>query len=268
MSDSFEINIKPFDMKKLKKESIIVAIGKRNTGKSFLIKDILYHNRDIPLGTVVSRTDHLCHFYDKFIPGMLIYQRYDNNIMEKVFERQKKALKENWKDPNAFLLFDDCLSDAKNWNRDENVKEVFFNGRHYKLMFLLAMQAPLGIPPDLRTNIDFTFILKNNNANDRERIYKNYAGCFPSREIFEHVLDSCTEDRHCLVIDNTTQSNNLEDQVFIYKASAHDDFKMCSNALWRINNERYKIDEMEEQNADTRKFRTKGNKKLIIKKKI
>ena len=47
---------------------------------------------------------------------------------------------------------------------DELVKEIFFNGRHYKLLFLLAMQAPMGIPPDLRTNIDFTFLLKNNNA--------------------------------------------------------------------------------------------------------
>ncbi len=64
------------------------------------------------------------------------------------------------------------------------------------------MQAPMGIPPDFRTNIDFTFILKNNNASDREKIYKNYAGMFPNRVVFDHVLDECTDNYQCLVIDN------------------------------------------------------------------
>lgn len=260
--DTFEINIKQFDITKIKKESIVVCLGKRNTGKSFLIKDILYHNKDIPLGTVISRTDHLCHFYDKFIPGMFIHSRYDPKIIDKLFKRQEKALHDQWKDPYAFLLFDDCLSDAGMWSKDERIKEIFFNGRHYKLLFLLTMQSPMGIPPAMRANIDYTFILKNNNSTDREKIYKNYAGMFPSREIFETVLDQCTEDHNCLVINNSTLSNSMEDQVFIYKANEHTDFKMCSNRLWRINNEKYNND----NDDDVVKITSRGNKKIVIKK--
>lgn len=261
-----EINLKFFDIKKIKKDSIIITIGKRNTGKSFLVKDILYHNRDIPLGMIISRTDHLSHFYDQFIPGMLIHKRYDADVIDKLFKRQEKAIHEKWSNPSAFLLFDDCLSDSKSWSKDERIKEIFFNGRWYKLLFILTMQAPMGIPPDLRTNIDFTFILKNNNANDREKLYKNYAGVFPTREIFEHVLDSCTEDHHCLVIDNTTNSNKLEDQVFIYKASKHDDFKICSDNMWRINNERYNNTNTYENQENRSEIRTKNKRKLIINK--
>ena len=29
------------------------------------------------------------------------------------------------------------------------------NGRHYKMMFIITTQYALGIPPNLRTNIDY-----------------------------------------------------------------------------------------------------------------
>ena len=235
-----EFTIHQFDMRKIKKESIIVLLGKRNTGKSILVRDILYHKRDIQIGAVVSHTDHLTHFYDRFIPNILINKEYNTDILTKLFDRQKKAIDENWKNPHAFLLFDDCLSDAKTWGKDKCIKELFFNGRHYKLLFILAMQIPLGIPPGMRTNVDFTFILKNNNNSDREKIFKNYAGMFSSKAHFESVLDACTEDYNCLVIDNTTQSNKIEDQVFYYKAdmfgTSH--FKMCSKCVWDASNSR------------------------------
>ena len=58
-------------------------------------------------------------------------------------------------DPRAFLILDDCLYD-NTWAKDKNMRYVFMNGRHYKLLFLLTMQYALGIPPNLRTNIDMS----------------------------------------------------------------------------------------------------------------
>jgi hypothetical protein len=258
-----EINIKLFDIKKIKKDSIIICIGRRGTGKSFLIKDILYHNRDIPMGTVISHTDHLQHYYDKFIPTMLIYKKYEASTLENLFKRQTKAITEKWKDPNAFLLLDDCLGDAKNWSKDEWIKETFFNGRWYKLLFICAMQAPMGIPPSFRTNIDYTFLLKNNNTADREKIYKHYAGVFPSREMFDSVMDTCTEDHNCLVIDNTSTSNKLEDQVFFYKAKDNGPFKICSKKIWELNNDKYNQD-VSFNNSNS--YTTKKNTKITVKK--
>ena len=37
---------------------------------------------------------------------------------------------------------------------------LFMNGRHWKIMLIITMQYPLGIPPNLRTNIDYVFILR------------------------------------------------------------------------------------------------------------
>ena len=41
------LNLKKFEMNKIGKGSVVVMIGKRNTGKSFLTKDLLYYKRDV-----------------------------------------------------------------------------------------------------------------------------------------------------------------------------------------------------------------------------
>ena len=73
---------------------------------------------------------------------------------------------------------------------------------------------PLGVPPNLRTNIDYTFILREPYIANRKRIYENYAGMFPTFESFCQVMDQCTENYECLVVSNNAKSNKLEDQIF------------------------------------------------------
>lgn len=233
------------------------------THNSFLIKDLLYYQQDIPAGMVVSKTDKLTNYYSQFIPPSLIHEEYTPELLDKLFDRQKKALNERWRNPHAFLIFDDTLSDAENWKRDTRIKEIFYNGRHYKLLFLLTMQYPMGITPGLRCNIDYTFILRTPNQKNRKDLYDHYCGMFPSREIFEKVLDACTEDYGCIVIDNTTRSNKLEDQVFYYRADAHEDYKLCSKQFWE-----HKPPSVTQSSPTDRSFNLRGkNKKFVVKKK-
>ena len=94
------------------------------------------------------------------------------------------------------------------------------------------MQYPLGVPPNLRTNIDYIFILRENYLQNRRRIYEQYAGMFPNFDMFCTVMDQCTENYECLVIHNNAKSNKLEDQVFWYKAEAHDNFRIGKPSFW------------------------------------
>jgi hypothetical protein len=227
-----EITIKKFDPSKMKQHAVILFIGKRNTGKSFLIKDILYHQKDrFPVGKVISATNHLNHFYDTFIPPMLIHEEYTENILSKIYERQSIAIKDNWSNPNCFVIFDDCLSD-KSWQKDPLIRKLFYEGRHSKLTFLLGIQSPNELPVNFRNNIDYVFILRNNIINDRDRLHKNYAGMM-RYDLFEQLMNTFTQDYGALVIDNTTRSNEIEDQVFFYKASDHPGFRICSEKVWQ-----------------------------------
>jgi hypothetical protein len=230
-----------------RKSPMMVVIGKKDTGKSFLVRDILFQTqRHFPVGTVISATEVANEFFQHMVPSKLIYDKYDKAEVERVIKRQaliksRRNTDKNARggsssiDPRAFLILDDCLYDAKAWINEESTRFVFMNGRHIDLMTIITMQYPLGITPNLRTNVDFVFILRENILGNRRRIYENYAGMFPTFEMFCQFMDQCTENYECLVICNNVASNKLEDQVFWYKASDHPPFKLCDQALWADN---------------------------------
>ena len=92
-------------------------------------------------------------------------------------------------DPRAFVILDDCLYD-NTWTKDKNIRALFMNGRHFKIMFLITMQYALGIPPNLRTNVDYVFILREPLYNNRKKLYEQYCGMFPNFEIFCQVINT------------------------------------------------------------------------------
>ena len=57
------LRLKKFDMKRLKYDNVVILLGKRNTGKSFLTRDILHKHKDIPLGTIISPTENANQFF-------------------------------------------------------------------------------------------------------------------------------------------------------------------------------------------------------------
>jgi hypothetical protein len=243
------LDLKRFDMKSISfkpnesKGPVVVLIGRRDTGKSFLVRDLLYYHQDIPIGTVISGTEEGNGFYGKLVPKLFIHNEYNTAIIENILKRQRGVLKQVKKemeqfkrstiDPRTFVILDDCLYD-NTWARDKMMRLLFMNGRHWKVMLLITMQYPLGIPPTLRTNIDYVFILREPYIANRKRIYENYAGMFPTFESFCQVMDQCTENFECLVINNNSKSNKLQDQVFWYKADAHNDFKLGSKEFWEL----------------------------------
>ena len=106
--------------------------------------------------------------------------------------------------------------------------------RHWKIMLIITMQYPLGIPPALRTNVDYVFILRENVQSNRRRIFENYASMFPTFELFCSIMDQTTENYECLVIHNNAKSNKLQDQIFWYKAQTRPDFRIGAKEFWEL----------------------------------
>tara|TARA_Y100000768_G_scaffold50183_2_gene32722 strand:+ start:4876 stop:5715 length:840 start_codon:yes stop_codon:yes gene_type:complete len=269
------LELKKFSMQKISfnpnenKGPVVVLIGRRDTGKSYLVRDLLYYHQDIPIGTVVSGTEAGNGFYASHVPKLFIHDEYNSAIIENILKRQKAALKsvkkeiEQYKkssiDPRAFVILDDCLFD-NTWTKDKMMRLLFMNGRHWKIMLVITMQYPLGIPPNLRTNIDYVFILREPYISNRKRIWENYAGMFPTFESFCQVMDQCTENYECLVINNNAKSNKLQDQIFWYKAEPHGDFKLGSKEFWEISKELNSDDEDEAYDPNSSKRKSAGPK--------
>jgi|SRR3990172_3816156 len=240
MSKEVSLNLREFDMSQVGANKNLVFIGKKGTGKSSLVLDYLYHNRDIPIVTVISPTDEFNLTYKPHVPDILIHDEYSPELVEKFLKRQMnitKHYKQDPKyknvDPRGVLILDDCLFDAKAWTGDRSIKWIFMNGRHANITMIVTLQYVMGLTTELRANADYMFICKEPKLSNRKKLYEQYCGIFPSFEMFNQVLMATTNNYGCLVIDNTSISDKLEDQVFWYKAEIHHSgFRLCYDVLW------------------------------------
>lgn len=248
---SAKIKLKRFDLKNMAEHATIAMIAKRASGKSYLTREILYHKRHIPSCVVISKTEKLNKFYGGFVPDSYIFNDFNTSILTKIFKRQGKLNEDNHtrkkqgkriKDDRLILIMDDCMSSKGSWVKDENVLELFFNGRHHHISFILTMQFALGIPPEMRSNFDYIFLLAEDFISNRKRLYDHYAGMFPTFNMFQQVFLDVTEDYGCMVIDNRVHSKDITKKVFWYKAKKAPNFKIGNKTYRKYHKKHYDSD--------------------------
>ena len=138
------LELKKFNMRDItfkvdeNKGPVVVLIGRRDTGKTFLVRDLLYYHQDIPIGTVISGTEAGNGFYKEHVPKLFIHDEYNTVLIENILRRQKAVMKQMKKevetykrttiDPRAFVIMDDCLYD-QTWTRDKMMRLLFMNGK-------------------------------------------------------------------------------------------------------------------------------------------
>ena len=280
MNGVSKMKFKKFNLNDMCEHATIAMVAKRNTGKSVLIKDILKTRNSIPAPVIICKTEKLNSSYGDHVPDSFIYYNFDTKILTRIFNRQKRLISDNekrkrkgkaLKDDRVMLIMDDCMSDSK-WVKDPNISELFFNGRHYHVSFILALQYSKGLPPAMRGNLDYIFLLAEDFKCNRKRLYDDYAGMFPSFDIFDQVFTEMTENHGCMVINNRVHTKNLEDKVFWYKADFAEvskGFRSGSKRYWNFHKKYfdYKWDKRV-PTFDLAKSKCNKNKENIIIEKV
>ena len=264
---TMNLRLSKFNMNMIPDDGVVLFIGRRGTGKSWLIKDLMWYKQKFPVGTVISGTEGANAFYSAMVPSLFIHDEVNPNTIANVLKRQEAVTKQIRKetdtrgscaiDRRAFIIMDDCLYDNR-WTTDKFIRSLFMNGRHYGLLYILAIQYVMGIPPVLRGQVDYVFILRENQVAARRRIYEQFAGIFPTFELFCQIMDQCTENYECLVIHNGARTNRLEDSVYWYRASPHPDFKIGSSDHWARSVEYERQKELAEASGETGNTLTTG----------
>ena len=85
--------LKKFNLNQITSDKVCVFIGKRETGKSFLVKDLLYYHKEVPIGTVISGTEAANSFYGSIVPNLFIHDAYTPEIINNTLKRQKMVIK-------------------------------------------------------------------------------------------------------------------------------------------------------------------------------
>lgn len=221
-----KLPIQEFTLGEMCKDPSILMIAKRGSGKSWVTKAIMFKFHKIPVGLIISPTEKDNPFFSEFFPDTYIFYKYESVIIKKLLIRQKMISKKardkreqgKFIDPRAVVVMDDCLADKGSWARDPPIMDLLFNGRHRKITYILTMQYPLGIKPELRSNFDYVFLLAEDYISNMKKLYDHYAGMFPDFNSFREVFRQLTADFGAMVIKNRGARNNMFEKIAFYKA--------------------------------------------------
>ena len=218
-----------FNTEKMEKTPDYTAtvIGKRGVGKTTLIKDLLIKTNRQNI-YVFSGTESGNGFYKQNFPDAIIYNEFNETVLQNLITNQKNIIDKTDTDflVPITIVFDDLA--IVNHRKSNALQQIIFNGRHYKITLITELQYARELPPQLRTNVDFVFALKENVKDNVNKLYENYFGMFQKFSDFQTVFRSCTEDYGAIVMDNCSKSSRMEDLVFWYKA---DRWPLCTEKI-------------------------------------
>ena len=213
--------VRQFNIERAEENRIWLIIGARNTGKTVLLRDIMYHLRHkIDVGVAMTATVSTADMLKRVLPEQLVHTDGYNERCADEFLRSSKELVKNGKTRRLALIMDDCMFDS-GIMKSKTQSELHLNGRHYHTSILNTTQYVMAIPPLIRWNVDYIFALKEPVRANRRKLYEYFYGVFPSFGEFEHVFQSLTNNHGCMVLDRTNKGTDWRSMVRHYSASLH-----------------------------------------------
>ena len=120
------------------------------------VKDKLYHDDSIHISEKKYKLQELeeehnktlLSFYkDAILKNKSIIDKHNN-----LDEDEVRIINYININPNFLLILDDCAVNASSWSKWTEVKELFFNGRHHKITFMISFQDDKLLESSLRKN--------------------------------------------------------------------------------------------------------------------
>lgn len=220
------MKLQEFDPTLLDLTSTVAIFGKRYSGKTVLIRDLLYnlwksggkYGHKIDCITVFSNTEELQSQFARFVPSAFIHNRFNESVLVKLLDAQKALFQIQGRTSNVVVILDDCAFSKSTFG--ETLQRVFNNGRHYKILFILSLQYSMQLPASMRGQIDVAISLKEPIFANRKRLYESLYGLFPNFKAFDKVFNEVTEDYGAMCcVNNGSSSTDIEKNVFWYRAS-------------------------------------------------
>jgi hypothetical protein len=257
---------KPYSFTDLEKSpaSIILVIGKRNSGKAVLAEDIMKHISH-KYGSVIvqSGTESENGIYGKFIPDEFIYGEFNAQALENFYERQFKNIKspppvENY-NPYGLIVLDDVFAEYKDEIATQKIISILINnGRHRKVGMLIFLQEAKQFPPKYKSQVDQVFMFQEEMSRNIKDLY-NIVGGFEKEKHFAAALRYYTENFGVLVSNKIIRSNQIERRFYWYKAqfdphAAKWWFGGRDHQMWKFHEQHYLEPESEKidwDNQDT-----------------
>jgi len=231
----------------------IIICGARGSGKSVMVKDIMFeaHKIGVPRCVVFSQTEGANSHFASFVPGICVHCPITVEAVANVWASQKElAIKKRIgqlppeTNISLMMVMDDAAFNKK-LIASPSLREVFLNGRHSSITLIMTLQYLMDLPVSMRSNADIGVFLNDTNQKNRERIFNNFCGCFSDFYTFNRTFADCTENNEAFCVNRKAKSNAISDCVNYYKARFNLDFKFGAPETWVYHNRRFLSEEEE-----------------------
>ena len=148
-----EFPIRDPDQEVLLPDEIILVVGKRRTGKTIMLVDMLYRMRHLyPYVFVFSKTHHT-GYWQQHVPESCCVNGFDKEAVRDILRIQKQRYLMRGINPYLLLIFDDCAAEAA-MSYSDVIYHLSMYGRHYKVGVWISTQHLNCASTKLRTNAD------------------------------------------------------------------------------------------------------------------
>ena len=251
-----QLRLRRFPVETMPDNSMCVIVAQSEGGKTTLGIDLMYHKRHLPAWYLFSTSEGCSQRLSQIIPKIYTKTKFDLDKLKKIYNHQERKMRRYTrerseaerravpddelpieerfkKNPCVGGYFEDCFSDTKLFGKPI-VKDLFKNGRHRMMFSIVPCQYVMDLKPELRNQVKYWFILREDNPETRKKLFTHVGGACKTFEIFNEIMDQCTHDYRCVVIDNISKSRNIEDRVFWYKADLHPAFRVGCTRYWKF----------------------------------
>jgi hypothetical protein len=203
-----------FSMQQLLLDTHIIMVnGKRMSGKSTLLADILFQHRYFRKFVVMAGSEGPSGFYNNLqIPKRFVRDGFDPIYLNKLWTMQKEQ------QSPCCLILDDLSFDDGLW-KNKDIIEIFNKGRHYKMGLIFASQYVMHVPLKLRGQVDWVFALGDNNCAAQERMQKAYFAFIPTIKDFRDIFLHFTADYGALISNCNSNHTDVTKCMYWFKAT-------------------------------------------------
>ena len=200
-------------------KGVCVFVGRTNTGKTLLIRDIMAHKcRTFKKALIMTGSATSANDFSRHVPNTFVYDGFREDVLERAIDKQDRDQKQG-KCKKLLIVLDDLAYLATHIKNCEVVKRIIYNGRHYNVLLLLSMQYCKLFPPDFRSNINYVFCTFEKNPANRRHVFEAFNNVFNDFESFDRCMCALTPNYRAMVLDNfSSKSMAVADNVFWYKA--------------------------------------------------
>ena len=195
------------------KSWLLILNGKQGSGKSHLIswlmREIYNSKHPFDYGIVFCNT----LFEDSFdyLPKKYLYENFDEDVLKNLMKLQKDNVKKGIK-KRAFVIFDDCLDDKKQFS-NETIRKLTTQLRHYNISVIFSTQYPHLIPPRVRSNAMYSvFFDIGAGRRELESTYNCYGNRFSSFHDFKQFYFENIKDHKFIMYDKN------QNKYIVYRA--------------------------------------------------